>query len=67
MTKKQILRCEVRIRVSLDGEISIHGVPKDIFELLAKQADDLGISNDNTIPGTGVEWVEFGKVTFYKG
>ena len=59
MTKKQILRCEVRIRVSLDGEISIHGVPKDIFELMAKQADD----NDNY---DGIEWVDFGKVTFYK-
>ena len=59
MTKKQILRSDVRIRVSPDGEISIHGVPKDIFEQLAKQADD----NDNY---DGIEWVDFGKVTFYK-
>jgi len=59
MTKKQILRCEVRLRLDTDGGISIHRVPKEIFEQLAKQADD----NDDY---DGVEWVDFGKVTFYK-
>ena len=59
MAKKQILRCDVIFRLDTDGEISIHGVPKDIFEQLAKQADDNVIYD-------GVEWVEFGKVTFYK-
>ena len=57
--KKQIVRCSVMLRIGLDNSISIHRVPKDIFEQLAEQADD----NDNY---DGIEWVDFGKVTFYK-
>jgi len=59
MTEKQILRCAVIFRIDSDNSISIHGVPKEIFEQLAKHADDNVIYD-------GVEWVEFGKVTFYK-